>query len=278
MEEEDKVEVPAPPKQFRSVTPPPAPRPRPMAEEEEKRARPGSSLAPRRKRTNIYVRIRPKPSEGFHGAEGASSKRLVGWDQDKGSVTVESAGRQEVYSYPDAVVGPEVGQQTSYDMLMGGLLEKFLAGYNCTFIAYGQTGTGKTHTMFGAPASLKSLGGVGATIHPDWGIFPRAVVSVMEQLAGRKEGSYLLTASVVDLYMMGCFDLLNDRTEVAYVGSEGRLSGYKELKLHSAEDVKLVVNTAMNHRVMSGTKCNETSSRSHCIATLTLTTYDKARD
>lgn len=36
-----------------------------------------------------------------------------------------------------------------YQNVVSPLIEEVLLGYNCTVFAYGQTGTGKTHTMIG---------------------------------------------------------------------------------------------------------------------------------
>lgn len=36
-----------------------------------------------------------------------------------------------------------------YSTVVAPLIEEVMAGYNCTVFAYGQTGTGKTHTMVG---------------------------------------------------------------------------------------------------------------------------------
>ena len=36
-----------------------------------------------------------------------------------------------------------------YQHVVSPLIKEVLAGYNCTVFAYGQTGTGKTHTMVG---------------------------------------------------------------------------------------------------------------------------------
>lgn len=36
-----------------------------------------------------------------------------------------------------------------YQEVVSPLIEEVLNGYNCTVFAYGQTGTGKTHTMVG---------------------------------------------------------------------------------------------------------------------------------
>ena len=61
------------------------------------------------------------------------------------------------------------------------------------------------------------------------------------------------------------------------VRGDRRLSGYKGVRLETSEDVKKLVLTAMSHRVMHGTKCNENSSRSHCMAFINLLTLSKGK-
>ena len=53
--------------------------------------------------------------------------------------------------------GPEDGQAQVYDSVKPVVSDAFL-GFNGAVIAYGQTGTGKTHTMMG-PHPLKSAAG-----------------------------------------------------------------------------------------------------------------------
>ena len=49
----------------------------------------------------------------------------------------------------DRVFGVTSKQVDVYKVVAAPLVEKVLAGYNCTVFAYGQTGTGKTFTMEG---------------------------------------------------------------------------------------------------------------------------------
>ena len=51
------------------------------------------------------------------------------------------------------------------------IIESVLSGYNGTIFAYGQTGTGKTHTMEGDLSSSEHMG-----------MIPRAVAKVFEML------------------------------------------------------------------------------------------------
>lgn len=57
----------------------------------------------------------------------------------------------------DRAFGPDSKQVDVYTSVVAPLIEEVLSGYNCTVFAYGQTGTGKTHTMVGNQcAELKS--------------------------------------------------------------------------------------------------------------------------
>lgn len=49
----------------------------------------------------------------------------------------------------DRTFAPDSKQFDVYQVVAAPLIKEVLAGYNCTVFAYGQTGTGKTHTMIG---------------------------------------------------------------------------------------------------------------------------------
>lgn len=46
----------------------------------------------------------------------------------------------------DRVFGPSASQQSVFEYLQDSV-QQVAQGFNCTIFAYGQTGTGKTHTM-----------------------------------------------------------------------------------------------------------------------------------
>lgn len=55
-------------------------------------------------------------------------------------------------------------------------------GFNATVFAYGQTGTGKTHTMFGPPGHVQSLAAGAAKVSAQSGVIPRAIVDLFDHL------------------------------------------------------------------------------------------------
>lgn len=54
----------------------------------------------------------------------------------------------QIYTF-DKVFKPDSIQADVYDFVGKETIEDVLNGYNGTIFAYGQTGTGKTHTMYG---------------------------------------------------------------------------------------------------------------------------------
>ena len=59
--------------------------------------------------------------------------------QVPGEPQVVAGGKEFTYDY---VFGSATGQSPIFDNCVTPLLDKFFAGYNCTILAYGQTGAG----------------------------------------------------------------------------------------------------------------------------------------
>ena len=67
----------------------------------------------------------------------------------------------------DTVFDEHSTQDEVYDKVAKNIIDGALSGYNGTLFAYGQTGTGKTHTMMGS-----DVAGEGRGISPKaWTIF-----------------------------------------------------------------------------------------------------------
>lgn len=73
----------------------------------------------------------------------------------------------------DHVFGEQSTQEQLYDQFVAPYTGKFIAGYNVTVFAYGQTGTGKTHTVSGGEGDAR-------------GVVPRFVEAVMAHAAAER--------------------------------------------------------------------------------------------
>jgi hypothetical protein len=167
----------------------------------------------------------------------------------------------------------EVFQQTLLPVF-----DDVLEGYESTVFAYGQTGTGKTHTMEGDLSD------------PDMhGVIPRSAMTIFERLQSDKYSEYKVMCSYLEIYNEELSDLLQDdnltttdnssstptkkrpntnKLEIIQGKAGPFCRGLSEKEVTSSEDVLALMAMAQEHRQIGETKMNKSSSRSHCIFTM----------
>lgn len=147
-----------------------------------------------------------------------------------------------------------------------------LAGFNCTIFAYGQTGTGKTYTMSGD--MTESLG----LLAPEAGIVPRVLQSLFNKLdADGTENC--VRCSFIELYNEELRDLLtpDDSAKLKIfddLSKKGHMStmvqGVEERHITNAAEGIARLQEGSLRRQVAATKCNDLSSRSHTVFTITI--------
>ncbi len=85
------------------------------------------------------------------------------------------------------------------------ILDEVLMGYNCTVFAYGQTGTGKTHTMEGYRSEEQYAS---YADDPGAGIVPRTLYQMFEKLEV-SGNEFSVRVSFLEIYNEELFDLLS---------------------------------------------------------------------
>ncbi len=146
-----------------------------------------------------------------------------------------------------------------------------LQGYNCTIFAYGQTGTGKTYTMSGDMSDTLGL------LSDSAGIIPRVLHSLFGKLEA-DEAETSVKCSFIELYNEELRDLLSlDDTTKLKIYEDGQKKGHSATLVHGMEEshiksagdgIKLLQNGS-HKRQVAATKCNDLSSRSHTVFTVT---------
>ena len=143
------------------------------------------------------------------------------------------------------------------------MLEEVLMGYNCTLFAYGQTGTGKTHTMEG------SLDGT-VPENENAGIIPRALnqlFSILESVSS----DFSVRVSMLELYNEELNDLLgvdglNSKLRL-FEDAKGRgsvvIQGLEEVLVKNVKDVLTVLRKGAERRQTAGTLMNDKSRWDH---------------
>ena len=209
----------------------------------------------------VGIRIRP-----FNARERERGDVLV-WEpnEDASSMTVPEEAREllklkKTPNLPNygtgSVFAPGCSTNDIYEAVGRRVVEGSLRGVNGTVLAYGQTSSGKTHTMLGDQT------------HP--GVVLLAVRDVFKHISEDEEREYLLRVSMCEIYNEVVGDLLlkgNTRLGV-FTKPGGRdviIKGITEEIVTSAEQVWGLLDRGFENRSVSGTDMNAVSSRSHTV-------------
>uniref|UniRef100_A0A2K6LCN2 Kinesin heavy chain n=3 Tax=Colobinae TaxID=9569 RepID=A0A2K6LCN2_RHIBE len=175
----------------------------------------------------------------------------------QGDDSVVIGGKPYVF---DRVFPPNTTQEQVYHACAMQIVKDVLAGYNGTIFAYGQTSSGKTHTMEGKLHDPQLMG-----------IIPRIardifnhIYSMDENLefhikVGAVEVLVLLTLHSFDLVTKTNLSVHEDKNRVPFV------KGCTERFVSSPEEILDVIDEGKSNRHVAVTNMNEHSSRSHSI-------------
>ncbi|KAI9825819.1 MAG: kinesin motor protein cin8 [Thelocarpon impressellum] len=183
-----------------------------------------------------------------------------------------SALANKTYHF-DKVFSPAADQNMIYDDVVKPMLDEVLAGFNCTIFAYGQTGTGKTYTMSGDMSDTLGL------VSDSAGIIPRVLDSLFTKLeADGAESS--VKCSFIELYNEELRDLLSveesaklkiyEDTSTKKGHGATMVQGMEESHIKNAVEGVKLLGEGSHKRQVAATKCNDLSSRSHTVFTVTV--------
>nr|XP_023671762.1 kinesin heavy chain isoform X1 [Paramormyrops kingsleyae]XP_023671763.1 kinesin heavy chain isoform X1 [Paramormyrops kingsleyae] len=174
----------------------------------------------------------------------------------KGDDTVVITGKPYVF---DRVLPPNSSQDQVYDTCAKQIVKDVLGGYNGTIFAYGQTSSGKTHTMEGKLHD-----------HQLMGIIPRIAHDIFDHIYSMDENlEFHIKVSYFEIYLDKIRDLLDvSKTNLAVHEDKNRVpyvKGCTERFVSSPEEVMDVIDEGKANRHVAVTNMNEHSSRSHSI-------------
>jgi len=200
---------------------------------------------------NIRVVCRFRPLNNVE--ERTGSKFVVKFPDDQ---CASVSGKVYVF---DKVLKPNVTQEQVYNAAARNIVKDVLMGYNGTIFAYGQTSSGKTHTMEGVMEN------------PDLqGIIPRIVNDIFNHIYSMEENlEFHIKVSYFEIYMDKIRDLL-DPSKVNLAVHEDKnksvyVKGATERFVSSPEEVLEVIEEGKSNRHVAVTNMNEHSSRSHSV-------------
>ncbi|XP_040408926.1 kinesin-like protein KIF6 isoform X1 [Cygnus olor] len=222
----------------------------------------------------VYARLKPlgrRQQAGIYSVDDdeksvSSLEIIVPHDLADGFVN----NKRENYKFKfEKIFDQEAKQDVVFDSIAKPVAECALAGYNGTIFAYGQTGSGKTFTITG-----------GAERYSDRGIIPRTLSYIFDQLQKDNSKMYTTHVSYLEIYNECGYDLLDPRHEASRLEDLPKVTimedpdqniHMKNLSLQQANNEEEALNLLFlgdTNRMIAETPMNQTSTRSHCIFTI----------
>ena len=177
------------------------------------------------------------------------------------------------HTFPfDQVFGKEVTNEVVYEDLCAPIVDSVLDGINGSIMAYGQTGGGKTYTMFGEGKNE--------------GMAPRIMSHIYEKISEcpKSEFAFDVRMSALEIYQNKIYDLIGTRQHQCEIKLQKKtmlrgvdrliVQGATEVATSSKASAMSVLLAAQIKRTEAATKMNKRSSRSHCIVVVSVAKQD----
>ncbi|KPA76195.1 putative OSM3-like kinesin [Leptomonas pyrrhocoris] len=222
---------------------------------------------------NIKVLVRCRPLSEKEKASGHTP--CVDLDLAANTVAAKSViGEPDRFTF-DAVINNSFSQKDIFTQFIMPLADSVLKGFNATVFAYGQSGSGKTHTMTGVMGDTEMEG-----------IIPRCVAYIFQSVKKIKEESPSMAVSMyvsfLELYNGKVRDLLAKQQVSLEIhqhkDSSFFVQGAVVAQVKLPEDVMSHLEEGTDRRRVASTELNADSSRSHSIFTLLLECTETLED
>ncbi|KAG1658518.1 hypothetical protein FOA52_009861 [Chlamydomonas sp. UWO 241] len=217
----------------------------------------------------VKVVLRCRPLNSKERADGRL--KIIEMDR-KGGVVVLNNPKGDTSEAPktftfDAVMDETISQIEVYDITARPIVDNVILGYNGTIFAYGQTGTGKTHTMDGGPGPELQ------------GLIPNAFKHIFEEVAASSGLQWMVRASYLEIYNEEVRDLLAKNSHQSLELKESKDSGVYVKGLNTfivkgEQELINVVDIGKKNKSVGATAMNADSSRSHSIFSITIETIE----
>lgn len=146
-----------------------------------------------------------------------------------------------------------------YETLGRPIVDKFLDGFNGTILTFGQTSSGKTHTMVGNQYTT--------------GIIEMAIDDIVKTV----RDDFKLRIGYIEIYNEKIKDLLDGKNaELKIFERKGiALTNQKQIEVTSKEEIMRLFHRGNQSKRMGESIINDNSSRSHTIFSINLETLDE---
>ena len=200
----------------------------------------------------VYVRVRPL------NRKEKDEKAQASWSLGADTLQCSLPSKDQTGFRVNQVFSDAQNTQAVFEGTAKGIVRHALEGYSGTVFAYGQTSSGKTHTMMGSPT--------------EQGIIQLSLAYMWDEVQKDVDSSYIISVLSLEVYNEKLRDLGTGAelsiNEVKGKGEPSLSAGNVKVKptvVSSAEDASAEIAKAMSRRQVGKHDMNEQSSRSHTI-------------
>ncbi|KAL0239691.1 hypothetical protein GEMRC1_009799 [Eukaryota sp. GEM-RC1] len=207
---------------------------------------------------NIKVAVRVRPLVGTEPPPRT-------WSTNNCVISADSFNL--LYQF-DHVFDESSSNSHLYNSVASPIVLDAINGFHGTIFAYGQTSSGKTHTMIGS--------------EPDPGIIYRALLHIFDHIESSPERRFLCRVSFIEIYNEDVFDLLEPRNS-PYLRTDPQnksviLCNVLEYVVMSVEEALEQLEKGNQRRHVGVTRMNYRSSRSHAVFRIILESKGNSKD
>eukprot|EP01084_Bolivina_argentea_P081593 147735_1 len=196
--------------------------------------------------------------------------------QEHGINNITFKPHKETFTF-DALLDEKTTQVQAFEKVAQQICDEIIQGYNGTIFVYGQSGSGKTHTMYG-PEDQKDSGDIN-----NMGVIPQSCAYIFGILNNAQHPllngmlSYKVECEFIEVYNEQLRDLLNLSNKpvikeqcINALKDEWRviIKNIQRRQVRNLSEVLTAIRMASSNRTVRGTNLNATSSRSHMVMKL----------
>lgn len=207
----------------------------------------------------VYCRVRPLSKKEVGQGDTSIAEAV-------NSMTISLDGQSFQF---DSVWTPGTQEEVFEDCK--DLVQSAVDGYNVTMFAYGQTGAGKTFTMYGAPGME--------------GTSPRTIQEIFRVIdKGKDRFNYTVMGSMLELYRNDLVDLLSkgdSKASAKKLNVRQEKTGMvvvehlTEEECSCAQQLSDLMERGNKQRTVAATAMNSESSRSHLVLIIRIVSVNK---
>ncbi|XP_047087135.1 kinesin-like protein KIN-12C [Lolium rigidum] len=245
--------------------------PPPPEAADQNRAAPARAPADHEPPVKVVVRVRPAVSLPVDGKDLFFVRKT--------SPTSVAVGDRAFAV--DGFLDDRASQEDAFNLVGLPMIDSALAGVNTSLVCYGQSGTGKTYTMWGPLAAMFDS----RSNRADSGIVPRFFQHLFSQIQGKqetspeKQTSYQCRCSFLEVFNEQINDLLDPSQRNLQIrettGNGIHVENLTDEYVSTVEDVNQILMKGLSKRKIGTDSMNLKNSRSHVIFTCVVEAWSK---